>query len=255
MTIVLAPILRKWQEPIHEPEGPWTPGTSASENSFSSGRNTDTVSEQRINAVVPLFRVGLTLAIYSCACTARVPQKYPPNRELGVWVNKQRREKRFYDQDGISSMTPIKIAKLEEAAFVWAKPKGVDAWEQRYEELQEFIAEHGHPHVPTRYPDNRALGRWVSTQRQMYKTFHSGAKYTKSLPPEEIERRISLLDSVRLSWCMMGRQEDFSSEETSLLQSAGIPYAPTSSVSVANNNKSQCDNANEDSIGLSSVAV
>jgi hypothetical protein len=48
-----------------------------------------------------------------------VPQKYNSNRELGVWVNKQRMEKKAYDEGRKSSMTQRKIEKLEQAGFEW----------------------------------------------------------------------------------------------------------------------------------------
>jgi hypothetical protein len=111
-------------------------------------------------------------------------------------------EKKTYDDGNAkSSMTTNKISKLEEAGFVWAKPKGVDAWEQRFEELQKYVKEFGDPHVPTKYPDNRALGRWVSTQRNMYKKFHTGEK-CNSLSRDEMQRRLTLLNSVEFSWRM-----------------------------------------------------
>ena len=111
-------------------------------------------------------------------------------------------EKKNYDEGNTkSSMNPIKIAKLEAAGFVWAKPKGVDAWEQKFEELLEYVEEKGDPNVPTKYPSNRALGRWVSTQRNMYKKYQSDRRFN-NLSRAEIERRISLLESLGFSWSM-----------------------------------------------------
>lgn len=132
-------------------------------------------------------------------------------------------EKKTYDEGNKkSSMTQAKIDRLEQAGFVWAKPKGVDAWEQKFEELQDYITEHGDPHVPTKYPDNRALGRWVSTQRNMYKKYHSGGRFN-NLSTEEIERRIALLQSLRFSWNM----------------------SPSSGSDIANNDDSQGDDGDE----------
>jgi hypothetical protein len=50
---------------------------------------------------------------------ANVPQKYSEKTELGVWVNKQRMEKKAFDEGKKSSMTRKKIAKLESAGFKW----------------------------------------------------------------------------------------------------------------------------------------
>jgi hypothetical protein len=80
-----------------------------------------------------------------------------------------------------------------------AKPKGVDAWKQRFEELKKYINENGDPYVPTFYPDNRALGRWVSAQRNMYKRFYAGEK-CNSLSQGEMQRRLALLNLVGFSW-------------------------------------------------------
>jgi hypothetical protein len=154
-------------------------------------------------------------------------------------------EKKSFDQGKKSSMTRTRITKLEEAGFIWAKPKGVDAWEERFEELQHYRDENGDPNVPTKYPNNRPLGRWVSTQRSMYKQFHSGGKFHK-LPREEIERRISLLESMGFSW-NLAPIKSFSREDFSLLRSGGIGTPPTSSsAGDVNSNESQYDGAADD---------
>lgn len=77
----------------------------------------------------------------------------------------------------------------------------MNAWEEKYEELQQYLREKGDANVPTKYVENRALGRWVSTQRNMYKKYHAGASFN-SLPPAELERRIVLLDQLGFSWNM-----------------------------------------------------
>ena len=40
-------------------------------------------------------------------------------------------------------------------------------WDQNYGTLQEFHHHHGHSNVPQRYPNDRALGTWVSRQRSL----------------------------------------------------------------------------------------
>ena len=100
-----------------------------------------------------------------------VPQKYPPNPQLGVWVNKQRMEKKFLDENQKSSITPYKLQALEQIGFVWAKRKGQPSWDARFAELKAYLEKHGDCNVPTKYNANPALGRWVSTQRSQYKQF------------------------------------------------------------------------------------
>lgn len=83
-----------------------------------------------------------------------------------------------------------------------AKPKGVGAWERKYQELQEYREAKGDSNVPTKYKENRALGRWVSTQRNMYKRFTAGEPFN-NLSLDEIERRIALLKKMDFCWVML----------------------------------------------------
>ncbi len=73
-----------------------------------------------------------------------VPQHFAENRQLGIWVNKQRMAKRARDEDKTSSMTDERINLLEKAGFTWAKPKGIRAWEEKFHELKKYFEEHGH---------------------------------------------------------------------------------------------------------------
>jgi len=48
-----------------------------------------------------------------------VPDNYGPNKQLGTWVNTQRRQYRFLQQGKHSQMTEERINKLEEIGFKW----------------------------------------------------------------------------------------------------------------------------------------
>jgi hypothetical protein len=177
---------------------------------------------------------------------ANVPQQYPENHSLGIWVNKQRMEKKDMDAGEKSSMTPEKIRLLEMAGkssqgvgsctnigcadpisfyfalsigFQWAKRKGIQAWEDKFRELQLYQQRHGHCNVPTKNKQNRALGRWVSTQRSNYKKFKLG-KGTLRPNTEEAEtlRRIRCLEGIGFQWSLLTRDsssnEEGESEET-----------------------------------------
>lgn len=48
-----------------------------------------------------------------------VPSRYQPNRQLAVWVKRQRRQYKFYNEDSPSSMTPERIMRLESVGFEW----------------------------------------------------------------------------------------------------------------------------------------
>jgi Helicase associated domain len=159
--------------------------------------------------------------------TGNVPQKYEENRELGIWVNKQRMEKKALEENKKSSMTERKIQVLERIGFEWAKRKGQAAWDEKFLELLEYKSVHGNCEfhiygsgyvqlsasvsaslrvglpsagdVPTKCRDNQALGRWVSTQRSNYKEFMEGTDTSKQMT----EERIARLESVGFKWRMM----------------------------------------------------
>jgi len=64
-------------------------------------------------------------------------------------------------------------------------------------ELKEYKAEYGNCHVPTKYKENSALGRWVSTQRSEYKKFCEGDTKT-SMTVDKIRR----LEDIGFAWFM-----------------------------------------------------
>jgi hypothetical protein len=71
---------------------------------------------------------------------------------------------------------------------------GCESWNSRIKELLQYREENGHCLVPTKYPPNRALGVWVSTQRSQYKRFKEGKK------PMLTGRRIMGLNAVGFVW-------------------------------------------------------
>lgn len=73
-------------------------------------------------------------------------------------------EKKAYDERKKNSMSVQKIKALNDLGFVWAKRKGQAAWNEKFDELVAYKDEHGDCQVPTKFPENPALGRWVSTQ-------------------------------------------------------------------------------------------
>mmetsp|Transcript_32576 Transcript_32576/g.77779 ORF Transcript_32576/g.77779 Transcript_32576/m.77779 type:complete len:601 (-) Transcript_32576:231-2033(-) len=125
-----------------------------------------------------------------------VPQNYPPNTRLGTWVNKQRMEHKNRVDGKNSSLTDSRLERLESVDFTWAKRKGIHSWNEKFRELCEYQQEHGNCHVPTKYKQNTALGRWVSTQRSDYKKFQEGKKSTMT------EDKIARLESIGFAWYM-----------------------------------------------------
>lgn len=123
-------------------------------------------------------------------------------------MNKQRREKSRLDQGLPSTMTTRRAAKLEAVGFEWATPRGQIHWDQRFRELLDFFAQHGHCLVPTKSPSHRALGRWVSSQRARYKDFQAG----KLRASEEsiVLHRIALLNEIGFVWDLKKPREEAS---------------------------------------------
>jgi hypothetical protein len=78
-------------------------------------------------------------------------------------------EKKFKDECLKSSISEDRIEALERLGFEWAKRKGDHSWNTKYKELCEYFENYGHADVPTKFDDNKALGRWISTQRSQYK--------------------------------------------------------------------------------------
>jgi hypothetical protein len=96
-----------------------------------------------------------------------VPYAYKDHPTLAQWVSTQRRQYKLYQDGGRSPMTQQRIEQLEAVGFKW-KPHE-SAWEVRLAELKGFRDAHGHCNIPRLHKDNPPLGRWVRTQRQLYR--------------------------------------------------------------------------------------
>ena len=72
------------------------------------------------------------------------------------------------------------------------------AWNDRYDELDVYKAEHGNCLVPQHYPDNKALGKWVGNQRTQYRLRREGKHSFLT------EERIKKLDEVGFEWSPQG---------------------------------------------------
>lgn len=126
-----------------------------------------------------------------------VPQKYPPNKSLGIWVNKQRMEyNKRIDGKKKSSLNDTRLEQLQSLGFRWAKRKGEASWENHYASLVAYKKEYGHCSVPTKYKEDTALGRWVSTQRSEYK------KFTEGEPTAMTKDKIRRLEKLGFAWWM-----------------------------------------------------
>jgi hypothetical protein len=123
-----------------------------------------------------------------------------------------------------SSLNDERLHRLQSIGFRWGKRKGQASWDEKYvsyvlhvernnetfpclihsaffisqEELKEYKARFGNCHVPTKYKENTALGRWVSTQRAEYKKYTDGDGSKTAMNPEKIRK----LEAIGFAWFM-----------------------------------------------------
>lgn len=120
-----------------------------------------------------------------------VPSDYDANPKLGNWVRTQRAQFKLYKERKPCNMTKERMEMLEKLNFQW-KMRG--DWMKRFAELRDYYRNHGNCLVPTNYPANPSLGRWVDRQRSQYKIFTAGK--STSLTPD----RIKMLEDLDFQW-------------------------------------------------------
>jgi len=92
-----------------------------------------------------------------------VPHLWPEDRALGFWVAGQRRRRLS------QALAMDQIERLDQLGFEW-DPYTAE-WETNFQKLTDFQRTYNHCRVPSAWPDDRALGRWVNRQRTFQ---HSG---------------------------------------------------------------------------------
>lgn len=92
-----------------------------------------------------------------------VPQIYPPDRKLGLWVTTQRRNRRK------GKLTAAQIGALDRLGFNWS-PFGSgdfgERWHAMLAALKTFRDREGHCRVPAQWKENPRLANWVAVQRR-----------------------------------------------------------------------------------------
>lgn len=109
-----------------------------------------------------------------------VPDRWPEDPQLGRWVGKQRTKR----NRGLLSNK--RIERLNKIGFIWDVLAA--NWEEMFEYLLEFKKQNGHCNIPSRWPENHRLSRWVFTQREFWKNGKLG------------EDRINRLEAVGFEW-------------------------------------------------------
>ncbi len=92
-----------------------------------------------------------------------VPQSYPDNPPLGIWVNTQRSQHNRKQRGQASQMTDERKDKLNGIGFVWEPHE--TAWQSKYNELHSFYKEHDHTKIPFEDPAHQELYDWCMRQR------------------------------------------------------------------------------------------
>jgi len=107
-----------------------------------------------------------------------VPQKWPSG--LGSWVSQQK----LYASNG--NLSGERRKKLDDIGFPWENRKPKADWDDRFNELLAYKAEHGNFDVPRSWPTG--LGNWVGNQRT--------AKRNNKILPERDKR----LEEIGFVW-------------------------------------------------------
>ncbi|KAL7540419.1 hypothetical protein ACHAXR_012737 [Thalassiosira sp. AJA248-18] len=90
-----------------------------------------------------------------------VPQRYSEDPRLGRWVNTQRS---LYKAGELSDDREERLVNI---GFNF-DPYG-SIWNENFAALKLYKQNHGNCLVPRRYSEDPRLGRWVKTQRALYK--------------------------------------------------------------------------------------
>lgn len=120
-----------------------------------------------------------------------VPAHYVPNPSLAVWVGEQRYHFKKLREGRPTSMTPERIARLEQLDFAW---NAYDVlWMHKYGELRQYMALRGKGRVPS-LKNNPVLRRWVDQQRRLYRAkILDGAKNSLKPERETLLRELGIL--------------------------------------------------------------
>jgi hypothetical protein len=109
-----------------------------------------------------------------------VPSEYEQDKPFGQWAATQRRfhiknkmrpeRKELLDKIGFPWKTHALALAARSKAFtsMTSMTKKDKLWHQQYEQLLAFKEKNGHSIVPHRYEQDKSLGKWVNSQRQIH---------------------------------------------------------------------------------------
>ena len=118
-----------------------------------------------------------------------VPQEYPANPSLAVWVGEQRNQLKRLKDGKPSTMTAERYRLLNEIEFSW---NVWDArWMQRYKELEEHVRLNGLGSFPS-YKDNRRLNSWLLVQKRQLQKMENGDRSTMTEERRGLLQRLGI---------------------------------------------------------------
>lgn len=121
-----------------------------------------------------------------------VPHTFPEHPELARWVKRQRYQYGLLHQGKKSSISPDRIKILDDLGFVWDSHE--QNWRERLNELLEYKEKFGTCAVPSSFPSNPKLSKWVKCQRRQYKLYWEGK------PSNMTTERIMELNKHEFQW-------------------------------------------------------
>eukprot|EP00934_Nitzschia_sp_Nitz4_P007519 Nitzschia sp. Nitz4//scaffold110_size71422//3123//4097//NITZ4_005862-RA/size71422-processed-gene-0.67-mRNA-1//-1//CDS//3329533053//7509//frame0 len=119
-----------------------------------------------------------------------VPSQWVESPPLAQWVKRQRYQLKLRNEGQHSTMSTEREAALNGLGFVWDPHTAF--WNERFSELEDFRATHGHANVPTKYPENPQLAIWAKCQRRQMKLYISEGPNKSNMTPDRIEKLNSL---------------------------------------------------------------
>jgi hypothetical protein len=146
-----------------------------------------------LHRIAPLSSIPIVL----CTCryeqlrayhkvhgNCNVPIRYKEVHGLGRYVNILREDYKKFRLNKKTSMTQERVDMLEAIGFNWGGTESQqqewdDAWNQKFEKLQEYREENGDCLVPRNYGDG-TLYAWAIMQRQRNEQYRQGKIVTAS---------------------------------------------------------------------------
>ena len=121
-----------------------------------------------------------------------VPHNWAGNVALAQWVKRQRYQYKLLQEGKHSTMSVERMDILNSMGFVWDSHKV--SWEEKFVQLQQYSARHGHCNVSGKLQENRPLSIWVKCQRRQRKLMERNEKSTMTAD------RIQRLDELGFDW-------------------------------------------------------